>query len=580
MAAWKRKPQRSRMSLPKKTNFPAGTATELSLRMLPLSWTPTSPWALLALSIVVVAATVGCRGHGPENTEQGLRGPSPSPDGLQSLVLSEPQVLNRRDCAYALAFTPKSDGVAFTHHVLENMELSFWRLSEPTTPAFLSTSAINHHEYDVEDLVAVPDRTEMAMLTVSRQGQVRLQRADAVQPDAVFIDGRSLLRVAINPSASLAAVATDTGDVVLLKLPEMSFRGTAKLHEGAIRGLAFLADDELLSAGDDQQMLFSRLENGVPNDFRIPARLLPNGSPVALAHVRGRHAIATTFLPAQPKTFITNGALSRLGINVTADTPRQMVRRPNAMLNMPEVHLNELQFRYGNLGNVVAYVCDSCVPPSAELVLGADAMQGRMPAMDIANESVSLGNFGIASQQQEPGTPLEAIANPLHVRVTKHLRLPGHATDLSVALGAEKAVVSFSHARAQRSPEIYEAEKAGIYPPPSPVSGALVINLRDFSADKRLIGHRGFTVTAAISPDARFVATGGWDERVLVFDVESGQLVHDEKQGWLVRKVRFSPDGRYLGVAAWTHPATFGLGGAAPSVLLYPVRATDAPTTN
>ena len=62
-------------------------------------------------------------------------------------------------------------------------------------------------------------------------------------------------------------------------------------------------------------------------------------------------------------------------------------------------------------------------------------------------------------------------------------------------------------------------------------------------------GHRGVVATAGISPDGASLATGGWDKRVLL---HGEGVPAEEKFGWAVRRVRFSPDGRWLLAAAWT----------------------------
>lgn len=487
--------------------------------------------------------------------------------------MGEPKVLNQTDFVYALAFTTTADGVAFTHHVTENMELSFWDLSNPA-PMFRFQTTLNHHEYDVEDVIPLPGAPKMAMLVPSRNGRVQLRVVDETEAQAVYIDGRPLLRAAVNPSGSLAAVGTSSGEVILLALPELRFRGTAKLHDGPIQGLAFTSEDQLLSAGEDQELILSRMEVGVPPESRFPAKRLQDGTLVALAHLAGSQAIVTTFRLSQKHSFITNEALRRLGQVVTSTTPRRMLPGRDAVYEMPVFELNDVEFRYTNLGKVEANVCDTCVPPAVEMVLGTDALAGLSPTYDVLREVASFRVLDTSSGAAQIGSTGRMLDAPLVLHVEKKLRLPGHATDISVSSHVQKAVVSYSHAKPQRSPEIYEAEKAGVYPPPSPVSGALVVDLNDFESRKILVGHRGFTVTASISADGQLVATGGWDERVLVFDVASGQILFEDKLGWLVRRVRFSPDGRYLGVAAWTHPDSFRFGGPAPSMLLYPITRT------
>jgi hypothetical protein len=58
---------------------------------------------------------------------------------------------------------------------------------------------------------------------------------------------------------------------------------------------------------------------------------------------------------------------------------------------------------------------------------------------------------------------------------------------------------------------------------------------------------------------------------VLVFDATTGKAVTERELGWLVRRVRFSPDGHLLGVAAWTPVNVMNEGNSDPALLLYPL---------
>jgi hypothetical protein len=58
---------------------------------------------------------------------------------------------------------------------------------------------------------------------------------------------------------------------------------------------------------------------------------------------------------------------------------------------------------------------------------------------------------------------------------------------------------------------------------------------------------------------------------VLLFDAQSGELVAERKLAWLVRRARFAPDGKTLGVAAWTPVNAFNEGDSDPALLLYPL---------
>lgn len=573
MADSKRKPQPPRMSVPghfggprRKSQGFASTQQGVGLHLSGWLRRSTLGCGMLLGSVACQSSATHTRGAAA------LQMAKVAP--LPVLQVGEPEVLNRNDFVYALAFSKNTTQVSYVHHVLENMEVSFWNISN-LPPSLVSRAPINHHEYDVEDIAFIPDREEGAALATSRQGRVTFHRSDEPQPSAVYVDGQPLTRVSVTPSGELAAIANTAGRVVLLSLPHLRFRGETQVHQGAIQGLSFLNETELLSAGEDQTLVLSRVVPDLPTQHQLNASLLADGSLVALAHVDGNAAIATTFRPAQPHTFITANAVRRLKVPIASALPFRQVTLPSNDSSMPVVELRDVQLRYFSLGNIAASVCDACVPVGAELTLGADALHGLSVILDIAEDRIQIAPVqGGSPDALVPARP-SPIEAPLALSVEKTLRLPGPATDLDIDEGGRTAVVSFSHAPARRSPELYQAEKAGIYPPPSPVSGAMVVELGTFSPGKRLIGHRGFTVTTAISPDGHFVATGGWDERVLIFDATSGKIVFEDKLGWLVRRVRFAPNGQLLGVAAWTHPGSFGENTSSPSMLLYPTRRID-----
>jgi WD40 repeat protein len=58
--------------------------------------------------------------------------------------------------------------------------------------------------------------------------------------------------------------------------------------------------------------------------------------------------------------------------------------------------------------------------------------------------------------------------------------------------------------------------------------------------------HRGGVKSVSFSPDGRFLASGGADGVVRMWDIESGREVRRMEHGDWVQSVSFSPDGRFL----------------------------------
>jgi WD40 repeat protein len=78
--------------------------------------------------------------------------------------------------------------------------------------------------------------------------------------------------------------------------------------------------------------------------------------------------------------------------------------------------------------------------------------------------------------------------------------------------------------------------------------------------------------TAGISPDGRSLASGGWDKRLYLWRDGQETPVAERGFGWSVRRVRFSPDGRLVGVAAWTPQKATGNQESDPAAALFSVR--------
>ena len=467
-----------------------------------------------------------------------------------------PEIVNRRDFIYALDFDDSSARLAFTQHVSTDMELTLASLS-PLTPVF--QEKVNPSEYDLEDVVVVGDRVYVP----SRQGTLRAFSAADGRRLAEATTGEPMIRIAVDAEHVYAG----SGDGrVLIFDRELAFVGETKLHDDEIRGLAVAADGRLLSASLDGTFKIAKVVAVDDAMVRLPISALASGEQVFLAHLAGRQAVPTIRDARQSHTVISRAAVKRLQLTSTTSTTVGVVTAEGEQ-QLPALSIGELRLRGLSLGDVTAAVCDSCLPPGAELALGQDVLNTLSVAEDIAGGDLVV----------RPAVGIEAVAMVAGARqlvIEQTVALPGPANDLDVSPAlAGTALVTFSNTRAERSYEINEGERKGAVLPTSPKSGAALIDLQTATITKQFVSqHHGFAVTGALAVDGKTIATGGWDKRVIVFDVASGAVVFERAFGWLVRRVRFSPDGRLLAVAAWTPVNALNEGDSDPSLILYPLR--------
>lgn len=486
--------------------------------------------------------------------------PAEGPHAGPPVGLGAPEIVNRRDFIYALDFGA-GGSLAFVHHVSTHMELSAtgtW----PLSPRF--QEKVNASEFDIEDVLMVDAGPAKGCIVVpSRQGMLRAFDGATGAKQREYTAGTALLRVALSPDGSVLVASAADGRVFFFDPASFALKGSARLHDDEVRGLAFLPDGRLVTAGQDASLVVSTFSASAPEVVRVPTAPLKSGERVFLTHLDGVRAVSSVRDQRQPECAVSSAAVKRLELPMVADGTQLTANPATGPASYPAVELGRVVVGTLDLGPLRAAVCDECVPVGAELVLGGEALMRAVLADDVAKDELVV-RVGTGERAAT------SVAGAVSLAESKRVALPGPGTDLDVAdTGA--VLVTFSHAKAERSFDLYDAEKHGNYPEPQQNSAASLVDLERGTLGRRFIGQRGFTVTGALSPDGRTVVTGGWDKRVLVFDAETGKQVAERQLAWLVRRVRFSHDGGTLGVAAWTPVNALNQGDSEPALLLYPL---------
>jgi WD40 repeat protein len=129
---------------------------------------------------------------------------------------------------------------------------------------------------------------------------------------------------------------------------------------------------------------------------------------------------------------------------------------------------------------------------------------------------------------------------------------PWFVNDVTASDDGRWLGVAFSVTRAVRSLAVFEAEQRGTREAEREGNAAAVVDAESGAVAERWLTHRGVVSSAAISPDGRRLASGGWDRRLLLHERGQSSPARTRTYGWSVRRVRWGPRGASLGVAAWT----------------------------
>lgn len=529
----------------------------------------------LALAAGLLGLTGGCA-HGPALTPDVVSRLEASPSGYlagEAAGLNDGPVLENRDFVWSFAFAGNGSRLAYTHLGDKLYLLSVWPLPIPSPtgagPAKPTRVELNPLEFDVEAVALSHDGGLVA--TGGKDGHVRLFEAATGAPKGDLpLDG-PVASVAFHPSGSWLVVGSARGLVSVYAVPGLAFVHEVRAHgTGPVSALAFAPDGTLYTGGWDKHVrVWDTREEALRGDearvrferkggFAVLRGAINQGTPVSFA------------LDARaPTLLLRTEAATAAGIDVPF--LKDTVTVPTALGNTVArlARDQSLRFKALVLQGVDVAVCDTCVPEGLQGVLGAPFSERVDAAFDESTQEAVLTLKG--------GAPADsAAARGLVLAGRADFPYEAHVNDVTVDARGQRLGVAFSAEPAERTRAVYEREKKGMVEPPSPRNAAALVDAASGRVLRQWTHHAGVVPTAGISPDGRSLVSGGWDKRVYLFTEGKSAPVAEREFGWSVRRVRFSPDGRRVGVGAWTPQLATG-GTSDPAAALFDVRYA-APT--
>ncbi|MBJ6760116.1 aspartyl protease family protein [Myxococcaceae bacterium JPH2] len=476
-------------------------------------------------------------------------------------------VLNNQDFIWALDFSPEGGRVAYSRLGLKAYNLSVWSLTPE--PRLLTDPDINAQQWDVEGVAFSPNGARVA--AVSRDGSVRVFDATNGQVQGVFTTEEPLVSVAFHPSGRWLAMGSAQGLVSVVSVPELTFAAELRAHAGPVSALAFALDGTLYTGGWDKHVrAFRSSEQRVRADHARTRFVRQGGFAVVQGSIQGKAPVALALDARAPAVLLTTAAAGAAGINVAALTDSLSVPGALGTTVARLAHGQSLRFKSLAVDNVDVAICDACVPQGLQGVLGAPFTDRVEVSFDEAADEALLSLKG--------GAPSDAGAvATLVLEPRSDFSYEGHVNDVTVDARGARLGVAFSEEKAERSRTVYERERKNIEEPRGPWNAGALVDAATGQVLRKWERHHGVVSTAAISPDGRALASGGWDKSVYLFAEGQDAPLGERAFGWSVRRVRFSPDGQWLGVAAWTPQKATGNQESDPAAVLTGVRYV-APT--
>lgn len=476
--------------------------------------------------------------------------------------LGAPVVLNAEDFVYDARLSPDAKSVALARLGLKGYFLSVYSL-RPQPPTRLADVAINAYEFDVEMLDFSPDGALVA--TVSRDGAVRLFDAATGRAVAGWLTDEPLVSLGMHPSGRWLAVGSARGLITVLALPSLTHVAELRGHADEVRGLAFAPDGTLFSAGWDKRLVTWSLDETSAPSSSIRAHADKKSGLLIFRTVLNGQASANVTVDARLPMTVVQGSLAQsAGIEVTALSQTTTISTAYGPQIAKVAQGQRLSFKGLTFEHVEVAVCDACLPsPAVQAVLGASLLERLTFATDDATNEVVLTAHPKAATVSQGG---------LTLRPTATVTFEAFINDLSIDARGQTLGVALSSSKALRTREIYEREKRNEPAPANPWDCGAFVDARTGEVLEKHGPHgTGIVATAGISPDGQSLVLGAWDNHLVLASRGRKAAIETKRLGWSPRRVRYSRDGRWLVVAAWTPQNPLGDHQSAPAAVVYEV---------
>lgn len=511
-----------------------------------------------ALLLALLVAGASCKTL-PKTPDAALQTLAATPGGWLAgspVALGPPRVLNREDFVYDAKLSPDGAQAAISRLGMKSFHLA---LHDAASGKAVADTAINPLEFDVDALEFSPDGRLVA--TVSRDGALRLYSTQGGALVGAWLTEEPLVSVGWHPGGALLALGGAKGLVTVVSVPAMEHVAEVRAHADEVRAVAFTPTGELITAGWDRKLLvFSLADSSLP-PREVRTRFTRKAGVVSFRAVLDRRASATVALDARAPLLVIRPALAQ-SVGLDPLTLSDTVQVPTAFgTQVAKVARGRtLSVKNLTLEGVDVALCDACVPPDAQAVLGGPVLEQLATAFD---ESTGELVFTVA-----PTATGVAVTSAKTMKLERQFVLPAPINDLSLDAKGLIAGVALSETKAERTKAVYDREKKGELEPEREWDCGARVELATGQVLERRHGHRGVVASVGLSPDGKTLATGGWDKQVLV---HGATPLRWADFGWAVRRVRFSRDGRALIVAAWTPQNPLGSHQSDPSAVIFEV---------